>query len=97
MYLDILKFLKNSMSLGDKLIDFARESPFIAFLIVTAVAGGAYATIETIYTHPRQPKVLEENVIEGPADETFVTVNGDRYYKKIDGIPLERRDRPYSG
>lgn len=57
-----------------------------AFASVAFSAGFLTGTqVKVVYEHREEKETVSQNILGGPEPETYVTVNGIKYFSKIDG------------
>ncbi len=64
----------------------------IGFAYFALVFGlGFSAVYMTGQEEQKRERMMErhENVVGGPIEDTFVEINGVKYFSKIDGLPVE--------
>ena len=70
-------------------LKFMGEHPILTFFGAVIVVGGIAESIGYIAGSVRDPEIKREQVIGTTIEDTFVEVDGTRFYQKIDGVLLE--------
>jgi len=78
-------------SFCDHAFGFARDEPMIALLLGFVGVVGVSNSIEAIYSGKEEPKIERKNAIGNPElIEEYVEVGRNKFYRVVDGVPLER-------
>ena len=75
------------MGVMNEISDFVSDHPVITVIGILALTEMVVRTAE--YVSPNAPEIRHEQVIGERAEETYIEVGGQKYYLKIDGVPVE--------
>ncbi len=86
------------MGFGKEMGSFARENPWITYMIIGAAVAGGVAIFskdgessdDKAATQP-VPLVQRADVGFGPGKESYVEVGGIKYFSEVNGVELETR------
>ncbi len=68
-------------------MEFAGEHPFLTGFLALTIFGAGAESVR--YISQYKPEIQHEQIIGGPAEEKFIEYGGQKYFSKIDGIPVE--------
>ncbi len=68
---------------------FAHHYPIVVLVLGLAGVMGITESIQYL-TENKDPEVQHRNVIGGSIEDTFVEINGTKYYSKVDGLPVDK-------
>ena len=76
------------MAIFEEILGFAKAHPVWTFLIIVVVLGAVEESARHI-SKQREPEIKHEQVIGNSVEETYIEIDGQKYYRKVDGIPVE--------